>query len=155
MSLNNFGQSTSCSCCTSEHQNFNFWLGDWNVYSNDKLAGTNSIILAQDSCLLIENWVGSGATTGTSMNFFNSVEKNWNQLWIDSNGNILKLKGNFYGKSMVLISDPSVNSSGNIVLNRIKWTPNDDGTVRQLWEGSKDGGQNWSIIFDGNYVRKG
>lgn len=49
----------------------------------------------------------------------------------------------------------NINSSGNIVINRIKWTPNDDGTVRQLWEGSKDGGQNWSIIFDGNYVRKG
>jgi hypothetical protein len=31
-------------------------------------------------------------------------------------------------------------------------TPNADGSVRQLWETSRDG-QTWSVLFDGLYTR--
>ena len=31
----------------------------------------------------------------------------------------------------------------------------DDGTVRQLFEESKDGGKSWNVIFDGTYTRRG
>ena len=39
-------------------------------------------------------------------------------------------------------------------LNRITWTPNKDGTVRQLWEASTDQGKTWQVAFDGLYRRK-
>lgn len=32
---------------------------------------------------------------------------------------------------------------------RITWTPNADGTVRQHWEQSTDGGKTWTTAFDG------
>ena len=38
-------------------------------------------------------------------------------------------------------------------LNRITWTANDDGTVRQVWASSEDDGQNWRTLFDGLYTR--
>ena len=38
--------------------------------------------------------------------------------------------------------------------NRITWTPNSDGTVRQLWEVSKDQGESWQTEFDGLYKRQ-
>jgi hypothetical protein len=39
-------------------------------------------------------------------------------------------------------------------LYRGTWTPQPDGTVRQLLEQSRDGGQTWYVWFDGKYVRK-
>jgi hypothetical protein len=30
----------------------------------------------------------------------------------------------------------------------------DDGTVRQVWEKSKDDGQTWNAVFDGVYTKK-
>ncbi len=43
---------------------------------------------------------------------------------------------------------------GGEVLDRITWTPAEDGTVRQHWEQSSDGGVRWATVFDGRYVRR-
>jgi len=54
---------------------------------------------------------------------------------------------------MVLQGD-SVNREGEALLNRITWSPNADGTVRQHWEVSKDRGTSWQTAFDGLYKIK-
>ena len=38
--------------------------------------------------------------------------------------------------------------------DRISWTPNPDGSMRQPWEFSIDGGQTWRNNCDGTYRRK-
>jgi len=43
--------------------------------------------------------------------------------------------------------------TGLVQQERISWTPNDDGSVRQLWESSKDGGKSWAVVFDRLYRR--
>ncbi len=54
--------------------------------------------------------------------------------------------------SMVLSgSRPAAN--GGTALHRISWTPNEDGSVRQLWETSLDDGSSWTVLFDGLYVK--
>ena len=35
-----------------------------------------------------------------------------------------------------------------------QWQPLPDGRVRQLWESSKDGGETWTVAFDGYYARR-
>ena len=35
---------------------------------------------------------------------------------------------------------------------RIVWTAQPDGSVRQIWSSSEDGGASWSVVFDGRYV---
>ena len=42
---------------------------------------------------------------------------------------------------------------GRPAQHRITWTPNADGTVRQLWEVQAAEGR-WTVIFDGRYRRK-
>ena len=37
---------------------------------------------------------------------------------------------------------------------RITWTANADGTVRQLWERWDDRTKGWLALFDGTYVRR-
>jgi len=39
-------------------------------------------------------------------------------------------------------------------IQRIAWSVNDDGSVRQLWESTADGGVTWTVQFDGKYVRR-
>ena len=145
----------SCPCCTPEHRQFDFWVGDWETFkgNTDTLAGTNLIVLLQDKCILQENWTSaSGKYTGTSYNWWDG--ENWNQSWVDNQGGSLKLSGNWNGKEMVLESGEMKSQKGEPYINRVTWTPNKDGSVRQLWEVSSDQGANWKAIFDGIYKKK-
>jgi len=145
-----------CKCCTDEHQQFSFWEGDWNTFTPDgKLAGTNKIVWLQDSCILQENWTSArGLYTGTSYNYYDASTNEWHQTWVDNQGGSLQLKGEWTGKSMVLKSETLQNQKGENYRNRITWTPNEDGTVRQLWEVSSDNETTWKAVFDGLYQLK-
>jgi hypothetical protein len=88
-----------------------------------------------------------------SLNFYNPQEKHWQQFWVWRNGTTLKLAGGLVDGKMVLEGD-SVNREGAAIRNRITWTANPDGTVRQHWEASKDGGETWQTAFDSLYKKK-
>lgn len=147
-----------CPCCASEYRQFDFWLGDWVAYDlqdSNKPAGTNRIVLLQDSCIVQENWVGrGGGYTGTSYNWYDRQEGKWYQTWIDNQGGSLRLSGGLKDGKMVLYSEQMKNRQGELYINRITWTPNPDRTVRQHWEISKDEGESWETVFDGLYKRK-
>ncbi|MEL6988543.1 MAG: hypothetical protein AAGK97_12025 [Bacteroidota bacterium] len=156
LSVNLFSQSSSpkCNCCSEQQRQFDFWLGEWETYTGDKLAGKNSITLIQDSCILVENWTSSNGTyTGTSYNFYDLQLKQWRQLWIDNNGNHIESKGAYKDGAMVLKSAPTMNPQGKLVINKITWFKNEDGTVRQLWEVSNDKEASWKPVFDGLYKK--
>lgn len=145
----------ACACCSDEYRQFDFWLGDWEAFNGEKLAGTNHIVLLQDSCIIQENWVSAnGKYTGTSYNYYNVQTKTWHQTWIDNQGGSLELNGKLEDGKMVLWSGEMTNPQGKKYINRITWTPNKDGTVRQHWEASTDDGKNWQTAFDGVYKRK-
>ena len=148
-------QKDNCKCCDANYQAFDFWLGEWNTFTPDgKLAGTNSIKKIQGDCVLVENWISARAGyTGTSYNFYNINEKQWEQIWVDNQGQSLHLKGNPKGNQMILVSGKMKDQQGNSIYNRIIWTANADGTVRQQWETSNDK-QSWKTVFDGLYKRK-
>lgn len=145
----------ACACCTLEYRQFDFWLGNWETTSNDKLAGTNKIILLQDSCIIQENWISAkGNYTGTSYNFYNKDIKKWQQIWVDNQGGNLVLTGELIGNQMIMKSKTLTNPKGEKYTNRITWTNNEDGSVRQNWEVSSDDGKTWLSIFDGLYKKK-
>ncbi len=143
-------------CSTIEYRQFDFWLGEWDVFApNGKPAGQSRIEQISADCALLENWSsGGGAFTGKSLNIYDSNDKRWHQSWVDSSGSRLELTGGFVDKKMVLegtaLNQPGV---GGKTTHRITWTVNADASVRQLWESSTDGGKTWSIAFDGKYVK--
>lgn len=55
---------------------------------------------------------------------------------------------------MVMTSDALPGRAGAPTLQRITWSVEPGGSVRQLWESSTDGGTTWTVAFDGRYVRK-
>ncbi len=146
--------SENCNCCSEDHKNFDFWVGRWEVRNPDgSPAGSNVIEKVQDNCVLKENWVSArSGYTGTSYNFFNSQTGNWEQVWIDNQGQSLHMSGNREGNKMILKTEWQTDRSGNSFFHRISWTLNDDGSVRQLWETINDNKQ-VTIAFDGLYKR--
>ena len=144
-------------CTGPEYRQFDFWVGDWTVTDSAGTVtmGTNRITSEEAGCLVHEHWSGAGGGTGQSFNFYNRAKKQWEQVWVASSaGGNLHITGAFDGTSMVLIGErPGPN--GAVVQNRIRWTPQPDGRVRQTWESSTDGGKSWTVSFDGFYKKKG
>jgi hypothetical protein len=138
-------------CTDKLHHQFDFWIGDWQVSVQGMQVGTNRIDALLDGCALLENWVGAGGVRGHSLNFYDAARGKWHQTWVDSGGTSLLLDGQFKDGRMVLSSE----KPGQNAADRITWTPNADGTVRQLWEHTDDGGKKWSVAFDGIYRRTG
>ena len=145
----------SCPCCAAEYRQFDFWVGDWEASTNDKPAGTNHIIILQDSCVIQENWESAtSAYSGTSYNYYDPQDEQWHQTWVDNQGQSLRLTGQLEKNEMILKSGPMKNRKGETVFHRITWTPLADGTVRQHWQSQKEGSVEWQTLFDGNYKRK-
>jgi hypothetical protein len=142
-------------CSMPEYRQFDFWLGDWNVSSNGKPAGTNSIHRVHGGCALQENWqgAGEGGLSGSSFNIYDRVSGTWHQTWIDSSGTLLQLDGGLADGSMVLEGKRPARDGKGLAYHRISWTPGDDGSVRQLWEVSRDEGATWNAVFDGRYEK--
>ena len=141
-------------CTAAEHRQFDFWLGSWTVTANGKVAGSNRIELDLEGCSLFESWSGAGGSRGRSMSFYDRARRQWHQTWIDSSGGVLELDGHLVGGSMVLEGATPDPASGKIGHERISWTPDNDGSVRQLWEHREDGEEKWSVVFDGLYRRQ-
>lgn len=143
-------------CEAPEYRQFDFWIGDWTVTSADETAGINSVHAVQGGCALQENWrgTGEGGIGGSSFNIYDKATGRWHQTWVDTNGGLLLLDGGMVEGSMVMEGRRPARDGGGEVIHRITWTPNEDGTVRQLWKASKDEGANWSVLFDGLYTRQ-
>ena len=141
-------------CAAGQYREFDFWLGDWNVTQHGKPVGTNRIDRILDGCALLENWRGVNGSAGNSLNYYDSTRGVWHQTWVDDQGAPLELEGGYQGGQMVMTGNTLDPSSGKTVINRLTWTPQTDGKVRQHWEVSADNGRTWTTAFDGLYEKK-
>jgi len=141
-------------CDGFEFRQFDFWVGEWDVFTPDgQLAGTNKIERILGGCVIAESWSGSKGTDGRSFNVYSTADKKWHQSWVDSQGTRLELAGTFADGRMTLEGD-SPAANGNSLRNRISWQKLPDGRVRQHWEVSVDGGEKWTDAFIGLYTAR-
>jgi len=140
-----------------KYKQFDFWLGQFDVYGdlnkNSPLFGTNRISKKQKGCLIIENWVGSKGTTGTSMNYYDGTTDQWVQHWMSADGTTINIKGNIVDGSMVLVGKIYYASVKKNSIRDFKgtWTPLESGVIRQFFEESIDSGKTWYPWFEGFY----
>lgn len=131
-------------CAAAEFHQFDFWIGAWDVTSPDgKPAGRNHVVSFANGCGIAEEWTGAAGGNGRSLNNYDPADKKWHQYWVGAGGRILQLAGSFANGVMTLENASS----------RIRWTHNADGTVRQVWDVSRDGGKTWQTTFDGKYAK--
>ncbi|MFO1503903.1 MAG: hypothetical protein U1F39_08835 [Steroidobacteraceae bacterium] len=145
--------ATAPSACTGEvYRAFDFWLGEWRVTAGGALAGHNRIESILGGCALLETWRGAKGGQGRSINAYDAGRGVWHQTWVDGHGEVLILEGGWHDGAMRL-EGVQRTTSGTSHRARITWTPNDDHSVRQLWETSADDGRTWRVEFDGRYER--
>lgn len=150
-----FAQNSAPPCDSDPvYRQFDFWIGAWNVETPDgKKAGENKISRQENGCLLREEWTSAGGSTGQSINYYDPEQKQWNQVWTDSNGNIGYFKGGLENGVMTL-KGRWVNQNGSSYLLNGAWSLLDDGRVRQHFQQSTDAGKTWTTWFDGYYKKK-
>lgn len=145
---------TTFACEDDSNRQFDFWIGKWQVTQPDgKVAGTNHITKSLNDCILYEHYQSVNGYEGTSFNIFDKNSQQWHQTWVDNTGLLLQLDGGLVNEDMVMWGK-GMDQSGRIVMHRIAWTPNDDGTVVQKWQVSHDQGISWQMLFEGTYTKQ-
>jgi hypothetical protein len=135
-----------------------FWLGSWNVFVGDTLAGTNRITKVLNGCAVNEDWHDAAGSRGASLFYYEPSTRLWKQVWVTEQAlepGGLKEKhlvarlpeGGTRFQGEIPLPD------GRIVLDRTTLTPEANGDVRQLIEVSRDGGASWRVTFDARYRR--
>lgn len=143
---NTEAQSKPTPCTSAESRAFDFWIGEWEVTSppRPKWQASSSITASNNGCSIHEAYATPSGYTGNSINFYDAKKGLWHQTWIDNQGVPIYLEGNLVEQVMVL-SDKS---------NRVSWSLQSDGRVRQHWESTADEGKTWTTAFDGYYRRR-
>lgn len=142
-------------CMSGEaHHAFDFWIGEWDVYNEGQLAGSNSIQPILGHCALYEQWTGGGGGQGKSFNYYDPGYERWRQIWISDSGSFIEFTGEARDGGIFYTAETRDADSGQVTLHRFNFTPNDDGSVRQHWTQSTDDGETWNTVWDGRYVRK-
>ena len=141
-------------CEAAPYRAFDFWIGDWNVFSpdGDKL-GENTITKEEGGCLLLEKWTSASGGTGQSYNYYDPGTKKFRQIWIASWGTIDYAGGLNDAGEMVLegeISYPNSTMTGF----RGTWTAQEDGSVRQYFQQFNGETEVWDDWFIGIYRKK-
>ncbi len=140
-------------CRAAPYRQFDFWLGTWTVRNaKGKVLGQNVVTREQGGCVILERWSGASGVRGTSVNTFDATTGRWREIWVDSTGGAMLLRGGASASGMQMsgeIPDPR----GGTVADRIEWTHLDGGIIRQHLSESVDGGRTWKDVFDGYSTR--
>lgn len=142
-------------CVQDMHDDFDFWVGEWNVYAPDNgpYQGQNSIIKSQGGCLITEHWTGAGGSSGESMNFYDPLVSAWRQVWVSPSSFIDYTGGLNADGAMELTGEIANPVNGRRAPFRGVWTALEDGSVRQHFQ-QQDAEGEWSDWFVGIYVRQ-
>ena len=142
-------------CSSEAHDDFDFWVGHWNVYAPDggPYQGENRIEKINGDCLITEHWSGAGGSVGESMNYLDPFSGQWHQIWVSA-GAIIDYSGGLDDSgAMVLNGELYSPANGTRSDFRGTWTALEDGSVRQHFELAGTDGE-WAVWFTGIYVRQ-
>lgn len=144
------------SCASTEHRQFDFWVGKWDVRPNgkDNIVAHSLIERLYNGCAIRENWMPlSNSGAGGSLSLYDSSTAGWRQTWVDSSGTRVDFDGGYANGAMVLTGLwRGVLGPGKDGLVRMTYTRKPGGAVRQLGEVSTDGGRSWAVNFDFIYT---
>lgn len=137
---------------TAAHHQFDFWLGDWEVRdTGGTLLGHNRIEAVSNGFALLEHWRDLTGGSGRSLNAYDPVRGGWHQTWVGSGGGVIQFDGGFAEGRMRM--EGTRKTAAGILHDRMTWTPQPDGTVRQVWELRSGENHAWKTVFEGIYHR--
>ena len=142
------------SCEGDVYDDFNFWLGEWDVATPDgQVAGTNSITKAEDGCLIIERWTGAQGSTGQSYNFYDTGLQEWRQVWV-ARGATIDYAGKLTEDGEMRLEGKIAYRNGTTAPFRGSWAAEADGSVTQRFQQFNSQTDRWDDWFTGIYRPK-
>ena len=134
---------------------FDFWVGEWDVHIADgTLQGSNSITSDYRSCVLVEDYETPTGFVGMSVNYLDHQTGEWVQIWNDSSGSQINIRGGLTDEGMRLVGTIHYVGNGTTLPFRGTWTLLEDGRVRQFFEQYNEQTETWDTWFEGFYTRK-
>ena len=138
------------------YRDFDFWIGSWDVYDTaGRKAGNNTIVRASEGCMLYESWTNASGVDGHSLNYVDPATDEWVQVWMGADGSLITGRGGLEGNGAMFFLGEHVLKTGERRPFSMHFTPQGDGSVRQLLKESTDGGKTWAVWFDGRYLPAG
>ena len=142
-------------CSSPEASQFDFWVGDWTLYTADTITGTNTIYKVMDGCTIQENFNSPGSSyTGKSWSVYNPQTKLWQQTWVDNQGEYISLTGKFEAGKMTLVTPSKKMPNGREMIFRMIFYNINKDSFDWSWEGSSDAGLTWKLNWQIHYIRK-
>ncbi len=129
---------------------FDFWIGNWDVYWEDK-QGVNFVLRILDDAVIKENFEGDGLV-GISVSTFSKEDNHWHQTWVDNTGSYLDFVGDFADGKMILVRNGIV--EGKPVKQRMVWYDISKDAFLWNWERSDDNGTTWRELWKLEYKRQ-
>ena len=146
--------ATPCASRPESHQ-FDFWIGDWDVKTQQgQLAGHSHIEQILGQCVIFENWTGTQGGSGKSFSAYDGVDGTWRQFWVDDRGAVTELTDGVYRDGALRFVTRSKAADGGQILGRLAFYNLGPDRVRQWKERSVDAGKTWTTDYDFNYERK-
>lgn len=138
------------------NREFDFWQGAWNVFQSgsDYQVGKSVIELKSGSCLILENWTATGGLDeGKSMNYFNTKNNKWEQVYMGISGVPQNYYNGEYRDGAMRFDGDGVTKTGGKMLFHLSYFNQSKDQVRQLLEQSADEGKTWTTLYDFTYKR--
>ena len=91
-------------CLAPEYQQFDFWMGDWDVFDVDNPSTTVARVRVDhipDGCVLREDYQGTDGLKGQSFSLYDVFRKVWHQNWVTNRGRLLVIEGQMQAGKMV------------------------------------------------------
>ena len=137
---------------------FDFWVGNWELTwvdaKGNTIKGENIVVKTLGNKVIEENFSDpTNNYTGKSISIFNTATNSWHQTWMDSQGSHF----NFTGE--IVDGNPSfktamVEKEGQMTQQRMVFKNLKKDSFTWVWEGTKDGGENWATLWKIAYKRK-
>jgi hypothetical protein len=148
-------------CSAPEYRQFDFWIGEWDVYNlKGQKAGDSKISQLLDSCIILEEWTSASVQkglryAGKSYNSYDAQHKRWTQYWVDNVGSSTYYNhGHLEDNKMVFMTDDIRVNDTTTIMQRLTFYNLGKDKVRQHGESSNDGGKTWKTSYDLEYRRK-
>ncbi|HUE98819.1 MAG TPA: hypothetical protein VMN99_06165 [Anaerolineales bacterium] len=130
---------------------FDFWLGEWDVAWGEDGKGTNRIERILGGRIIQENFTAPDLL-GMSVSSSDPERQLWCQTWVDNNGTYLDFTGKFEDGKMILTRDAIV--KGEACKQRMVWYNIRENEFDWDWERSEVEGETWRTLWQIKYTRQ-
>lgn len=135
-------------CSAPEYRQFDFWLGDWDVFDVATGAKDSRVRVASilDGCAVHEDYQSVDGHRAESFSIYDASRRVWHQTWVTNRGRLLVIEGQLENGSMIL-SGSDRTATGEQRRVRGIWK-RVEGGVREAAFISLDSGKTWQPWFD-------